>query len=109
MLALVVEYPSLEEGDFVQTVAHTRRDWDHSDIHRTLIRNPIRSWELHPGDLYLIRADTTLHRVHPFTHGRRTIVTMSFASTADLRREQSASRHGAGLPGRVRVMTNQAQ
>ncbi|MFC9993471.1 hypothetical protein [Nocardia sp. NPDC127526] len=109
LLALVVECPPLEEGGFVQTVAHTRRDWDHSDIYRTLIRNPIRSWELHPGDLYLIRTDTTLHRVHPFTHGRRTIVSMSFASRADLRREQSRGSHAGGLRPGVRVMTNQAQ
>ncbi|MTE11389.1 HalD/BesD family halogenase [Nocardia aurantiaca] len=86
-LVLVVECPPLEDGGFVQTVAHTRRDWDHADVYRTLTRNPIHSWELQPGDLYLMRTDTTLHRVHPFAHGRRTIVAMTFASGADSERE----------------------
>ncbi|MGW3539598.1 HalD/BesD family halogenase [Nocardia niigatensis] len=86
-LVLVVECPPLADGGFVQTVAHTRRDWDHADIYRTLTRNPIHSWEIQPGDLYLMRADTTLHRVHPFAHGRRTIVAMTFASGSDSERD----------------------
>ncbi|WP_067703822.1 HalD/BesD family halogenase [Nocardia jejuensis] len=98
---LVVECPPLQDGGFVQTVAHTRRDWDHSDIYRTLTRNPIRSWELNPGDLYLIRADTTLHRVHPFAHGRRTILSMAFASRADIEREQSSSTRRCGFTQRA--------
>ncbi|GAB0108241.1 hypothetical protein JMUB6875_72520 [Nocardia sp. JMUB6875] len=79
-LILVVECPPLADGGFVQTVAHTRRDWDHADVYRTLTRNPIQSWELHPGDMYLLRTDTTLHRVHPFVNGRRTTVAMSFTA-----------------------------
>ncbi|WP_297623064.1 HalD/BesD family halogenase [Nocardia sp.] len=108
-LILVVECPPLEEGGFVQTVAHTRRDWDHSDVYRTLTRNPIQSWELQPLDLYLMRADTTLHRVHPFAHGRRTIVGMSFASIDDLGREQTHGTPAEGLLSEVRVITKQAQ
>lgn len=78
-LVLVVECPPLAEGGFVQTVAHTRPDPYDADVHRILTRNPIHSWELGAGDLYLLRTDTTLHRVHPFAHGRRTTVAMSFA------------------------------
>ncbi|WP_405488774.1 hypothetical protein [Nocardia sp. NBC_00511] len=89
-LVLIVECPPLEEGGFVQTVAHTDRDWDHHDVYRTLTRNPIHSWELHPGDLYLMRTDTTLHRVHPFTHGRRTVLAMTFASRANLEQTRDA-------------------
>lgn len=107
-LVLVVECPPLEEGGFVQTVPHTRPDRRHRDVYRTLTRNAIHSWELNPGDLYLLRADTTLHRVHPFEHGRRTTVRMSFASTADLEREQSSGTPPPGLPIRARVMTNHA-
>ncbi|MEC3955186.1 hypothetical protein VMT65_19250 [Nocardia sp. CDC153] len=88
-LILLVECPPLSDGGFVQTVAHTRRDWDHADVYRTLTRNPIHSWELHPGDLYLMRADTTLHRVHPFVNGRRTTVSLAFASRTDAEREQA--------------------
>ncbi|MVU79124.1 hypothetical protein GPX89_17965 [Nocardia sp. ET3-3] len=85
-LILVVECPPLSDGGFVQTVAHTRRDWDHADVYRTLTRNPIHSWELYPGDLYLLRADTTLHRVHPFENGRRTTLTMAFSASPGLQR-----------------------
>ncbi|MEV6774440.1 hypothetical protein AB0N05_37965 [Nocardia sp. NPDC051030] len=108
-LVLLVECPPLEDGGFVQTVAHTRRDWDHADVYRTLTRNPIRSWELNPGDLYLIRADTTLHRVHPFAHGRRTSVRMAFASRADIEREQSSGADLRGLQTEATVMTNQTR
>ncbi|MBL1077701.1 hypothetical protein JK358_25190 [Nocardia sp. 2] len=80
-LVLIVECPELAAGGFVQTVAHTRRDQPlEGGVYRTLTRNPIHSWELVPGDLYLLRAATTLHRVHPFTHGRRTTISMSFVS-----------------------------
>ncbi|MGW4356185.1 HalD/BesD family halogenase [Nocardia sp. NPDC004582] len=82
-LVLVVECPPLAEGGFVQTVAHTHPDPYDADVHRILTRNPIRSWELGPGDLYLLRTDTTLHRVHPFAHGRRTSVAMTFAARND--------------------------
>ncbi|MEV6069948.1 hypothetical protein AB0L82_25650 [Nocardia sp. NPDC052001] len=114
-LVLVVECPPLEDGGFVQTVAHTRRDWDHSDIHRTLTRNPIHSWELTAGDLYLMRTDTTLHRVHPFAHGRRTIVGMHFASVEEAEREQwndaeqTDRNQTDSLRSEVRAMTKQAQ
>ncbi|WP_157535120.1 HalD/BesD family halogenase [Nocardia inohanensis] len=107
-LVLVVECPPLEEGGFVQTVPHTRPDRRHTEINRTLTRNAIHSWELNPGDLYLLRADTTLHRVHPFDHGRRTTIHMTFASTADLEREQASSTLSSGLSNARRVMTNHA-
>ncbi|WP_067574001.1 HalD/BesD family halogenase [Nocardia acidivorans] len=108
-LVLVVECPPLEEGGFVQTVAHTRHERRYRDIHRTLTRNPIHSWELQAGDLYLMRTDITLHRVHPFTHGRRTVVGLHFASVDDLEREQSTGNTPGGLRSEVRAMTNQAQ
>lgn len=112
-LVLVVECPPLEEGGFIQTVAHTQRDRQFPDVHRTLTRNPIHSWELQPGDLYLMRTASTLHRVYPFEHGRRTILSMYFATRADLDRSaaagQSMSSTGARLVPDVRAMTNQLQ
>ncbi|AYF73420.1 hypothetical protein D7D52_05595 [Nocardia yunnanensis] len=101
-LVLVVECPPLDDGGFLQTVAHTHRDWDHADVYRTLTRNPIHSWELHPGDLYLMRADTTLHRVHPFVNGRRTTIAMAFAGA-------TAAAADTGLPHAVRGSANHRQ
>ncbi|MRH91359.1 hypothetical protein GFY24_28625 [Nocardia sp. SYP-A9097] len=108
-LVLVVECPPLEDGGFVQTVAHTTRSRFQSEVYRTLTRNPIHSHELQAGDLYLMRTDTTLHRVHPFAHGRRTVVGMHFASAADLARKQITSYGTGSLRSEVRVITNQAQ
>lgn len=115
-LVLVVECPPLEDGGFVQTVPHTHRERQYADVHRTLTRNPIHSWELHPGDLYLMRTASTLHRVYPFEHGRRTIMTMCFATRADLdratavqREEQSTGYHMGGLVPDDVAMTNQVQ
>ncbi|MCP9621179.1 hypothetical protein FOH10_27505 [Nocardia otitidiscaviarum] len=112
---LVVECPPLAEGGFVQTVAHTRRSHYREDIHRTLTRNPIRSWELQPGDLYFMRTASTLHRVYPFEHGHRTIVSMSFAARGDPERERTARANadrvpdtpGPGLITGEAAMTNQ--
>jgi hypothetical protein len=39
--------------------------------------------------LYLIRTDTTIHRVYPITRGRRLIVNMSYASRNDLTKQIS--------------------
>jgi hypothetical protein len=45
--------------------------------------------ELLPGELYLMRTDTTLHRVYPIRAGRRLIVNMAYASRADLTKDVS--------------------
>lgn len=85
----VVNCPPVEHGGFVQCVAGT--SWDKSDpqVFRKLIENPIRSYELRPGDLYILRTDTTLHQVHPIMAGSRTIVNFAFAAESDLEREIS--------------------
>jgi hypothetical protein len=85
----VVECPPLELGGFVQTVAGT--SWDKADprVFQTLVEHPIRSHFLNPGDIYVLRSDTTLHQVHPLRGGRRTIVNMTFAADRDLEREIS--------------------
>lgn len=98
---LVVECPPLEYGGFIQTVAHTRPAPGRAEVYRTLTRNPILSWEMRAGDLYLMRTGTTLHRVHPFEHGRRTVVGMTFASHADIERESSPDRFSRPFPPAV--------
>ncbi|MDA0642170.1 HalD/BesD family halogenase [Nonomuraea ferruginea] len=83
-LVWLVQCPPPEHGGFVQCVAGTR--WDKSDpaIHRALLDNPIWSFEVGAGDLYVMRTNTTLHRVYPITAGVRTIVNMGYASKPDL-------------------------
>ncbi|YCK35283.1 HalD/BesD family halogenase [Actinomadura sp. ATCC 39365] len=82
-LVWVIECPPLEEGGFVQCVPGTTWNKENPQINRALVDNPIYSMELMPGDLYLMRTDTTLHRVHEIRSGRRTIINMAYASAAD--------------------------
>jgi len=84
-IILVLEAPDYREGGFVQAVAGTSWDKQDPDVHGALLRGVVRSYALQPGDAYLIKTDTTMHRVHPIRgRGRRTIVNMTLASTADL-------------------------
>jgi hypothetical protein len=88
-LVWVIEAPAAEDGGFVQCVPRTAWDKESPRINRAFVSRPIYSMELFPGDLYLMRTDTTLHRVYPLKAGQRTIINMAFASTNDLQREMS--------------------
>jgi hypothetical protein len=86
-LIWIIETPSIEVGGMLQCVPHTR--WDKTDprINDYLCANPIRTYGFVPGDIYLLRTDTTLHRTVPLTRdATRIILNMTFASEADLRR-----------------------
>ncbi|MFD5751738.1 ArpA protein [Streptomyces sp. NPDC127033] len=80
----VVACPPVEHGGFVQCVPRTHWNKDDPQLHRQFIEQPIHSFALRPGDLYVLRTDTTLHRVYPLTQGRRLIINMGYASRADL-------------------------
>jgi alkylated DNA repair dioxygenase AlkB len=88
-LVWVIDCPSVAYGGFVQYVSHT--EWDKVDprLHQWFVTRPISSLELVPGDLYLMRTDTTLHRVYPVTSGRRVIVNMGYAARGDLTKQIS--------------------
>jgi hypothetical protein len=85
----IVECPPVEGGGFVQCVSGTSWDKEKPEVFRKLIDNPIRSHELRPGDLYILRTDTTLHQVHPILEGTRTIVNFAFAAERDLAKNLS--------------------
>lgn len=86
----VVDCPDVEYGGFVQTVPNTSWDKTNPQVFKQLVNNPIYSYELRPGDIYLLRTDTTLHRVHPVEEGaRRTIINMAYAAERDLTKEIS--------------------
>jgi hypothetical protein len=88
-LVWVVECPPAEDGGFVQCVPGTEWDKENPSVNRALVSRPLYSLELAPGDLYMMRTDTTMHRVYPIRAGRRTILNMGFASTADLSKATS--------------------
>jgi hypothetical protein len=86
-IILVLEAPHYRDGGFVQTVAGTSWDKENPDVYGALLSGVARSYALKPGDAYLIKTDTTMHRVHPIRgKSRRTIVNMTLASTPDLAR-----------------------
>ena len=83
-LVWVIDCPPLADGGFVQYIPHTTWDKNDPQLHRWFVTRPIYSIELVPGDMYLMRTDTTMHRVYPITGGRRLIVNMGYASQNDL-------------------------
>ena len=83
-LVWVVDVPPSEDGGFVQCVPGTGWSKNRPEVNRQMLSRPIYSLELFPGDLYLMKTNTTMHRVYPVRHGHRTIINMSYASTADL-------------------------
>ena len=83
-LVWVIECPPVGDGGFVQCVPGTVWNKQNPEINRALTQAPIYSVELAPGDLYLMRTNTTLHRVYPLQRGIRKIINMGYASTSDL-------------------------
>lgn len=87
-IILLLEAPHYTQGGFVQAVPNTSWDKKNPDVYGALLKSQVRSYALAPGDAYVIKTDTTMHRVHPIRgDGRRTIVNMTLVSTADLDRE----------------------
>lgn len=99
-LILVLEAPHYTDGGFVQAVAHTSWDKQSPDVYGALISGQVRSYALHPGDAYVIKTDTTMHRVFPIRgQSRRTIVNMTLASTSDLSRPMTHETNDALFGG----------
>jgi len=85
----IADCPPVEAGGFVQCVSGTSWDKENPQVFRAIVDNPIRSYELRCGDLYILRTDTTLHRVHPIVEGTRIIVNFAFAAERDLEKNIS--------------------
>jgi len=86
-IILILEAPHYTQGGFVQAVPNTSWNKTNPDVYGALLSSQVRSYALEPGDGYLIKTNTTMHRVHPIRgDGRRMIVNMTLASTADLGR-----------------------
>ncbi len=87
-LIWVPEAPPIEVGGLLQCIAHT--SWDKVDpkINQYLVENPINTYYFAPGDVYLLRTDTTLHRTIPLREDAvRVILNMTWAADRDLRRD----------------------
>ncbi|MEV3965231.1 hypothetical protein AB0M34_30840 [Nocardia sp. NPDC050193] len=88
-LVWVAECPNTGDGGFVECVPGTVWDKRRPGIEQVLRDRTVHRLEAGPGQVYLMRASTTLHRVHPIRRGRRTIVNMAFAADDELCRPVS--------------------
>ena len=86
-LIWIIEAPQLAAGGLLQSVPHTRWDKKNPRIFEYLTENPIYSHYFKSGEAYLMRTDTTLHRVMPLVQdATRIILNMTWASNRDLAR-----------------------
>ncbi len=64
-VVFIIKAPKIESGGLVQCVPNTVCNNEAGGINKVLCSNPIYSYCLHDGDVYLLKSDTTLHRVAP--------------------------------------------
>lgn len=86
-LIWVVEAPDCMSGGRVEFIPNT--EWDkerpRERLEQIVTSEEIRSRYVPAGSCYLMRANTTLHRVAPLIGStRRTVIVFTYASTADL-------------------------
>lgn len=84
-LVWVVEAPPVDCGGFVQCVSNTAWNKDAPRVAATLASNPTRSYSIGSGQVYLMRTDSTLHRVYPLMkRATRIVANMAWASARNL-------------------------
>lgn len=81
-----IDTPKLGEGGFVQVVPNTEWDKENpNNVELAILNNPIYSFRLNPGDAYILRTDTGLHRVHPLNDGsKRVIINMVWSTPSEI-------------------------
>ena len=81
----VLRAPEKEQGGVVQCVPNTRWDRKNPSIISQFLTQPIRTYYFPEGSVYLMRSNTTLHRVYPLTDptAQRMILTRTSKSKPD--------------------------
>jgi len=83
----VVEAPPLEAGGLLECVPHTNWDKKNPRVENLLLENTIDTYFHSTGDVYLLKADTTLHRVKPLSENvTRVILNTTWERARDLNR-----------------------
>ena len=86
-LIWVVEAPHCMDGGRVEYIVDTEWDKDQPKecLDQLVAEREIRSRYVPAGSCYLMRANTTLHRVAPLNgNSRRTVIVFTYASQSDL-------------------------
>lgn len=87
-LIWIVEMPSVDCGGMLQCIPHTSWDKESPNLHQYLCDYPINTYSFLPGDIYLLKADTTLHRTVPLRYdATRIMLNMTWASSRDYDKE----------------------
>lgn len=86
----IVEAPSSDYGGMLQCIPHTYWNKEEPRVEDYILSNPIRSYHHSSGDVYLLKSDTTLHRVTPLEKpSTRVIINMAWEREIDKDREVS--------------------
>jgi hypothetical protein len=85
-LIWIVKTPPIQFGGMLQCIPHTSWNKEKPRVYEYLCENPITTYALESGDVYLLKTDTTLHRTVPINEDGRTriMLNMSWASQADI-------------------------
>lgn len=81
--------PRPDDGGFLEFIPSTRWDKRNPRVQEHLDAHEIKRGDIAEGMLYILKADTALHRVAPLTRDglRRTVLVYTYATPADLERE----------------------
>lgn len=84
-LIWIVEVPDVSAGGMLQCIPHTSWNKENAKINQYLCDNQITTYSFVPGDVYLLKADTTLHRTVPLSRDgtTRVMLNMTWASERD--------------------------
>ncbi len=86
----ILEAPEVHSGGFVQCVPNTSWDKENPDVLGAFIDKPVNSYALKAGDAYILKANTTMHRVYPLrNNARRLIINTTWATLQDLHSQMS--------------------
>ena len=84
----IIEVPDVSYGDLLEAVPHTHWNKNKPMVNEHLIRNPIHTKAHVNGDVYILKSDTTLHRVTPLVKdATRVIINMAWERARDKDRE----------------------
>ncbi|MDP4300831.1 HalD/BesD family halogenase [Leptothrix discophora] len=86
-IVFAVEVPEKENGGYVQVVPNSRWNRQRPSVEDVLFDSVIHSFRLEPGDAYIIRTDTSMHRVSEINDGaKRVVVNMVWAAADEVDR-----------------------
>jgi len=84
-LVFIPESPQEQNGGLLECVPHTYWNKSNPNINKIVSEQVVGTYYFRPGSFYLMKSDTTLHRVTPILNGeRRLSLAMSYCNESDL-------------------------